>query len=562
MMTFNLLADSLATSNSYLYTHCKWRHIDFRFRGQVLLREILARRLSLYCFQELDLKDYEGLFKPTMDRAGYASFYIKRTGPQKLDGCALFYRRDQVHAVALKGVEFRHNTFAERENVGIVALLDIKDGPRRRRVCVATTHVLFNPRRGLIKLAQLRYLLDVAKATVAAEDEDVPTIQAFESAFAEPSADEAQIGRDFYQRHQHHTKTHTDASMSSVQEANTQPLVISASYEATASTSLFEPDISARTFQQKVQSTIKLAISDTFGYLPQHFDFKSSYWDKQWKNGSIQARHQTRIIEKDMAGNVPATSEIQDDDCHNGWTTHHGKCQAVCDYMLYGHLRPDSRKKARQELFKFGCTLSKSVLAPPDVLDDQEQHTHEPRFRTKLVPAAILVLPCAMMSSLPHYRGLPNDEFGSDHLSLVTKFRFEDEQIIPNKDFSQAQLDNALKNHHRQWRYNVPELPEPFEFTAVLPKPHRPHARDHHEHDHSHRPHSHRHERESHRGREQGSHRGWDRGGGGGRGRGRGGGRGHDRGNHRGSSARGYGHNRQFHEVEARRTSHDDSSVM
>ncbi|KAG0232241.1 Protein angel 1 [Actinomortierella wolfii] len=82
----------------------------------------------------------------------------------------------RVQAVTIKGVEFRRNAYAQRENVGIVALLDIKDGPRRRRVCVATTHILFNPRRGLIKLAQIRYLLDVARATVAAEDEDVPTI--------------------------------------------------------------------------------------------------------------------------------------------------------------------------------------------------------------------------------------------------------------------------------------------------------------------------------------------------------------------------------------------------
>ncbi|KAG0258381.1 Protein angel 1 [Actinomortierella ambigua] len=165
-MTYNLLADSLAFNNRYLYNHCRRQHLDYGYRGQLLLREILARRLSLYCFQELDLRDYEELFNPAMSRAGYTGFFIKRTGTDKADG---------VYAVAIKGVEFRHNTFAERENVGIVALLDIKDGPRCRRVCIATTHVLFNPKRGLIKMAQLRYLLNVAEATVAAQDEHVPT---------------------------------------------------------------------------------------------------------------------------------------------------------------------------------------------------------------------------------------------------------------------------------------------------------------------------------------------------------------------------------------------------
>ncbi|KAG0259704.1 hypothetical protein DFQ27_003923 [Actinomortierella ambigua] len=307
-----------------------------------------------------------------------------------------------------------------------------------------------------------------------------------------------------------------------------------------ASTSLFDSGISARTFQNRVQSTLNFATPNTFGYLPQHFDLKSSYWDKLWKSGSIHVRHQTQIIGmNETAGNEQAASVERDQHCHNGWTTHHSRCQATCDFIFYGHLRPDARTKARQELFRLGCRQSNSVHDQSYMLDDPEQQIHGPQFRTKLVPAAILVLPCSLISSFPQYKGLPNEEFGSDHLSLVTKFRFEDEQIISNKSFSREQVDRALNSHHRQWHYSVPTPPEPFDSMVMVPRPHRPHARDHHGHHHSRTARDHQHDHESHQDRERDSQRGWDRG------------RGRDN-EHRRGSTRGRGRNRKKPDVEVK----------
>ena len=65
---------------------------------------------------------------------------------------------------------FNHDscTVLNRHNVGLVAKLIMKDGNdiaacsgvnRKRQFCVATTHLLFNPKAGDIKLAQLSILL-------------------------------------------------------------------------------------------------------------------------------------------------------------------------------------------------------------------------------------------------------------------------------------------------------------------------------------------------------------------------------------------------------------------
>ncbi|KAG0245078.1 RNA exonuclease ngl2 [Actinomortierella wolfii] len=464
----------------------------------------------------LDFVDYTRIFEPAMRHSGYSGYYIKRTGTEKLDGCALFYRRDQVQAVTIKGVEFRRNAYSQRENVGIVALLDIKDG--------------------LIKLAQIRYLLDVARATVAAEDEDVPTtgvqltslpencmsgqeghwdktrvqrcnvdsVQSFEKAFAEPSVEEAQIGQEFFTKNQDQLMKQTAACATVTQtDDNAQQPLDSTSTSASVemSATFFNPRMSARMFLSQMKSTTVASVASTFGYLPQHFEFESAYWDRRWKHGSVQARDRTLIIEsEEKTQSTQVEPVVRDKHCRNGWTTHHGRCQAVCDYIFYGHLRAEARIKTRQDLFCLGFHQANPSNKTSVEFDDQERD-QEPRFRTKLVPAAILGLPCTLVKSIPHYRGLPNDEFGSDHLSLVTKFRFEDEQTTTGKQFTPAQVESALKRHHHEWTYDTPVLPEAP--NPIVPKFPRPYGRNRHEQYHSRNTPVRRHDRDSQHGRQQ-----------------------------------------------------------
>lgn len=97
---------------------------------------------------------------------GYTCVYKRRTG-DKTDGCATCYRSCSFSEVSVTMLEFfRPETeVLDRHNVGIVLLLRpvVTKGSKVKAkgplLCVANTHLLFNPRRGDVKLAQLAIVL-------------------------------------------------------------------------------------------------------------------------------------------------------------------------------------------------------------------------------------------------------------------------------------------------------------------------------------------------------------------------------------------------------------------
>lgn len=92
---------------------------------------------------------------------GYHCEYKMRTG-RKPDGCAICFKHSKFSLLSANPVEFyrRNVALLDRDNVGLVLLLQPK-APHASCpvVCVANTHLLYNPRRGDIKLTQLAILL-------------------------------------------------------------------------------------------------------------------------------------------------------------------------------------------------------------------------------------------------------------------------------------------------------------------------------------------------------------------------------------------------------------------
>lgn len=91
--------------------------------------------------------------------SGYQCAYKKRTG-SKPDGCAIIFRASRLSLLSSNPVEFLvpGDTLLDRDNVGLVLLLQPRSNPSAV-ILVANTHLLYNPRRGDIKLAQLAILL-------------------------------------------------------------------------------------------------------------------------------------------------------------------------------------------------------------------------------------------------------------------------------------------------------------------------------------------------------------------------------------------------------------------
>ena len=97
--------------------------------------------------------------------AGYQGSFKKRTRAMH-DGCATFFKKSTFECEAEVPVEYFVPGVAslDRDNVAVLLLLRPKhhlpsaEQTQFAKLCVANTHLLFNPRRGDVKLAQLMKL--------------------------------------------------------------------------------------------------------------------------------------------------------------------------------------------------------------------------------------------------------------------------------------------------------------------------------------------------------------------------------------------------------------------
>lgn len=91
--------------------------------------------------------------------AGYKSVYKQRTGDH-VDGCAIYFKPSVFELEEKSTVEFKQPgvRVLDRDNVGIVLKFRVTGSPNNYLV-IATTHLLYNPRRQDVKLAQVQVLL-------------------------------------------------------------------------------------------------------------------------------------------------------------------------------------------------------------------------------------------------------------------------------------------------------------------------------------------------------------------------------------------------------------------
>uniref|UniRef100_A0A182P541 Endonuclease/exonuclease/phosphatase domain-containing protein n=1 Tax=Anopheles epiroticus TaxID=199890 RepID=A0A182P541_9DIPT len=158
LMNYNILAQDLLDSHAALYGLHDPEALPWEQRSKRLLAEINTILPDILCLQELQ-ETHADSFCGGLKR-NYSMLYKKRTGTDKTDGCALFYRRDLFDLVTHHKVEFHQPKVNKlnRENVAIIAKLALKANPRAKLV-ISTTHLLYNPRRQDVRLAQVQVLL-------------------------------------------------------------------------------------------------------------------------------------------------------------------------------------------------------------------------------------------------------------------------------------------------------------------------------------------------------------------------------------------------------------------
>ncbi|XP_041711097.1 protein angel homolog 1 isoform X1 [Coregonus clupeaformis] len=166
VMSYNILAQDLLEANQELYTHCPLEVLSWDYRFPNLTQEFKKWEPDILCLQEVQENHFTEQLHPVLRDMGYTCVYKRRTGT-KTDGCVVCYRGNRFSQVSESLLEFYRPEceLLDRDNVGIVLLLQpiITQGSevtaKGPPLCVATTHLLFNTRRGDVKLTQLAILL-------------------------------------------------------------------------------------------------------------------------------------------------------------------------------------------------------------------------------------------------------------------------------------------------------------------------------------------------------------------------------------------------------------------
>uniref|UniRef100_A0A0E0PW50 Endonuclease/exonuclease/phosphatase domain-containing protein n=1 Tax=Oryza rufipogon TaxID=4529 RepID=A0A0E0PW50_ORYRU len=124
-------------------------------RRRLIIREIRHWDPDLVCLQEVDrFRD----IATEMENRGYQSRFKGRTGDAK-DGCATFWKSKGLHLLEEDSIDF--SEYNLRNNVAQIFVFELN---RAQKLVVGNIHVLFNPKRGDVKLGQIRMLLEKANA--------------------------------------------------------------------------------------------------------------------------------------------------------------------------------------------------------------------------------------------------------------------------------------------------------------------------------------------------------------------------------------------------------------
>lgn len=158
VLSYNVLAQYLLECHPFLYTSCIPKNLNWQVRASRLYNEITSYEPDILCFQEVQ-ETHLSSFYSKFEQIGYFGIFKKKTG-QRYDGCAIYFKRSRFEIKNHISVEFYQPELPilNRDNIGIMVHLIPRELPSSPLV-VATTHLLYNPRRTDVRLAQMQLFL-------------------------------------------------------------------------------------------------------------------------------------------------------------------------------------------------------------------------------------------------------------------------------------------------------------------------------------------------------------------------------------------------------------------
>ncbi|XP_014211610.1 protein angel isoform X2 [Copidosoma floridanum] len=157
LLSYNILAQDLLETHYHLYKYHNEEDLPWETRKPLILKEIMESKADIICLQEVQEKHLKDFLVPFQE-SGFTHLYKKRTGG-KTDGLLLLYKKDLFNLLEFSKVELYQFgiELLSRDNVALIAKFSVKNDPEMKFV-VATTHLLYNPRRNDVRLGQVQLL--------------------------------------------------------------------------------------------------------------------------------------------------------------------------------------------------------------------------------------------------------------------------------------------------------------------------------------------------------------------------------------------------------------------
>ena len=176
VLCYNLLSQDLLELHRDLYTHCSQEYSAWEYRKYYLLEQLIDSSADILCLQEVHQSAYDSFFSPNLRERRFQGVYKRRTGDHN-DGVSIFFNTDKFELVTCRPVEFFRGSILDRDNVALILKLKlISDSSEDNFLYVATTHLLFNPKAGDVKLAQVCTLMAEIRELTSQDKETHPLI--------------------------------------------------------------------------------------------------------------------------------------------------------------------------------------------------------------------------------------------------------------------------------------------------------------------------------------------------------------------------------------------------
>ncbi|GMS79917.1 hypothetical protein PENTCL1PPCAC_2092, partial [Pristionchus entomophagus] len=172
--SYNVLCQKTISSTSYLYRHLKFKQdvLEWSHRWPLIQRELSELNADVFGLQEIQDVHFEEYYEPYMKSLGYNCYFQRKSQTTHSDGLGVFVRANRFKITSMNTVDFLvpGDNLMDRGNVAQVFRVEcLQTGAS---LIITNTHILFNEKRGDIKLGQIALLMANIHA-MRREDEPV-----------------------------------------------------------------------------------------------------------------------------------------------------------------------------------------------------------------------------------------------------------------------------------------------------------------------------------------------------------------------------------------------------